>query len=146
MSKRAELKAAIAVLERRPYSRESVAYLLNEYRSQLAALPPEPAQPWTPREREARKVIETLLASAHPNAKEHPTMTSAWKVGQEFLNSDTPPPDPRDEALEMAEKALEKVESYLNRVNHVHLLDGSILYVSEVFAALAAIARARGGK
>ncbi len=59
---------------------------------------------------------------------------------------DTPPPDQRDEALERAEKALKKVESYLNRVNHVHLLDGSILYASEVFDALAAIRAARGGR
>lgn len=55
-------------------------------------------------------------------------------------------PGPRDEALEKAEKALEKVESYLNRVNHVYLLDGSILYASEVFDALAAIRAAKGGK
>ena len=95
-------------------------------------------EPWTPRERRI-KVVLTNWRHGDPHAAE-----ALEEI--EDLFADTPPPDPRDEVLERAEKTLEKVESYLNRVNHVHLLDGSILYASEVFDALAAIRAARGTK
>jgi len=61
--------------------------------------------PWTARERALRAVIEALLESAHPHPTEHPTMTAAWAIGRTAL-SDPPPPDPRDEALRLAEAEL----------------------------------------
>ena len=71
--------------------------------------------PWTPRERALRKVIETLLASAHPHPTEHPTMTAAWAVGRAAI-ADPPPPDPRDAALRLQVSSLPMADTSATNV------------------------------
>lgn len=37
---------------------------------------------------DALMIIRILLASAHPNPKEHPTMTRAWEKAKAFLGTE----------------------------------------------------------
>lgn len=57
MSKHAELRAAIAALEEVFWGKRSAATILTDRRAQLAALGPEPEQPWTAREWKMREAI-----------------------------------------------------------------------------------------
>lgn len=112
----AELKAVLAVLDEvrhvLPVNWGGRADAIRDkYRAQLAVLPPEP-DPWTPRER----------GDAIP------------------LAADTPPPDPRDEALEEAEKALEEANDQIIALCSISDVPDSI------DTALAAIRAARGSR
>lgn len=104
--------------------------------------------PWTPRERALRKVIETLLASAHPHPTEHPTMTAAWAVGRAAL-TDTPPPDPRDAALGLAEAELLRLwklvpagRAGVGGVRTIELEDDEVARLRQIVDAIRA---AKGG-
>ena len=160
---REQLTGAIAALERRPYSRASVAYLLNEYRAQLAALPPEPAQPWTERERRLREALEKMpcwcVLPIPPNKKPcrrcralaeapPPDLASVESTMSAVRRDDAEraikrlhgpaKPDPRDEALEAAEKWVSEAMLDAIEGRRPNLLDGKDV--------LAAIRAAREGK
>lgn len=93
-----KLRAKIEALEKLMLDPVPVEWLLNQYRAQLAALGPEPEQPWTPRERRLRDALEKIQQHSAPcgldrgDSVVHLMATAAL--------ADTPPPDPREEALE----------------------------------------------
>ena len=102
---------------------------------------PEPEQPWTARERRLHAALETIpvdLINAIENGEAPAKIflsAGSCKMIAAAL-ADTPPTDPRDAALEKAEKALEAV-----------VMRSSVSQLrAQCKSALAAIRAAREGK
>ena len=66
--------------------------------------------PWTPRERRMREALKWLEVYAEVQVRDYPTAANTlnWKKLLAAL-ADQPSPDPRDEALRLAEEALSKL-------------------------------------
>lgn len=166
MSKRDKLEGALEALDEvrhvLPVNWGSRADAIRDkYRVQLAALSPEPEQLWTERERRLWEALERLtskldevhksreyaavwfLAHLHDGTYCGPTYTKELEEAVSVL-ADTPPPDPRDEALEAAARWLEaaanRCESILETSPEYQLVDDIANY-----RKAAAIARANGG-
>lgn len=108
---REQLTGAVAALEEieqlrniRTFPLDCIIYLRCKYRAQLAELGPEPAQPWTPRERRLRELLERGSALAEealaPLWNKNNGFTDAedelytWKDSEvPSALADTPPPD-----------------------------------------------------
>lgn len=110
----------------------------------------KPAQPWTPRERRLREALEALLGPeivpdkdgliedatcfyCHCSTIDGCDEDCPVEIARAAL-ADTPPPDPRDEALELMEVAL------------VEYLERRYLSLDSASELLAAIRAARGTK
>lgn len=194
----AELRAKIEALETAYTGQRSITQLIGDYRAQLAALPEEP---WTPRERRLREVIEKAAdrLSIDPEDVEYVDTcqhcgdgaidnidSDEWQFddhgdmlcrlcgghrglcgyssggGNEVVAilrsalADTPPPDPRDEALEKAEERLSAMlaavdgnELNLSNYNEDDVAGLNEAYVTmfgDVKAVIAAIRAAREGR
>lgn len=161
MKTRAELTGAIAALEDLAVAFETPALRLlalecrnraDGYRARIAALPEEPEQPWTERERRLRLLVER---SASGISNGLPTQAARRQLYDDCVAAlaETPPPDPRDEALEAAEKSMQGAFGTVwahcvtsERVGDAEKSARHGRLKSQIHDALAAIARARGGR
>lgn len=68
--------------------------------------------PWTPRERQLRAALEEVAGGLHAYCNEHDEACCRICLDEEISSalSEPPPPDPRDEALRLAEEALKKAK------------------------------------
>jgi len=157
---REQLIGAIAALEEieqlrniRTLPLDCIMYLRFKYRAQLAALPEPAQQPWTDRERRLREALEACakLINAEWFIDDCPTNESPRMEYEAAMTAlaEAPPPDPRDEALERAEKALKHCVLGIDQLRQADppFSALSVPLNAQLLAgdALAAIARAKGG-